>query len=61
METAMVDRTTDRALSQESLTQTPASSVATNLDPGTSDTVVPNTEFLNTNAVIERQVDARLL
>ena len=61
MEAAVAGRTTDRAMSQESLTQTPASSVATNLDPVQNDNVVPTTDFLSTNAIIQRQVDARLL
>ena len=60
-EAAVAGQTIDRAVSQETLTQTPPTSVASNLDQVTNDSVVPTTDFLNSNAAIQRQVDARLL
>ena len=60
-EAALANRTADRAASaSESLTPNPASSVAQNFDRSTAENVVPNTDFLQNNDVIQKHVDARL-
>ena len=61
-ETAIADRTTDPEASPAMPSSNTASNVATAQPVSLSDTaVIPSTEYLRTNAEIQRQVDARFI
>ena len=61
-ETAIADRTTDPEASPAMPSSSTASNVATTQPVSLSDTaIIPSTEYLRTNAEIQKQVDARFI